>query len=74
MTRTLVGKAKGMHTANETSRVVLVSPDIHLKDPAQFDTVNMPGFAWEVARLPIYGILTDRPTMFGFKIPVLGCE
>lgn len=63
----LIRRAKAYHTINETSRIVVVSPDVHCRTPEQFDKVNLPGFAWEIARLPVYGILTDRPTMFGFK-------
>lgn len=63
----LLGRARLYLAKNPMARIVVVSPDVHLKDPAQFDLVNMPGFAWEIARVPIYGILTDRPTLFGFK-------
>lgn len=65
MVRFLITRIKAYHTMNETSKVVVVSPDVHLK--ADTDKINMPGFAWEVARLPVYGVLTDRPTNFGAK-------
>jgi hypothetical protein len=64
----LIRRIKRYHHANEGVRMIVVSPDIHHKDPKAFDDVNMPDFAWEIARLPgVYAVMTDRPTFFGHR-------
>lgn len=64
----LVRRIKRYFKMNEQVRVVVVSPEIHLKTEKEIGAVNLPGLAWELAHLPgVYGVLTDRPSFYGFR-------